>query len=816
VSSIDLAPRPTPLGIALFSAVFAFSVAQGANRHARIVERSAIVRASGTGRLVGARASFAIQPSLGRVTMRSLDGAVDVALDLFIVADGSARPVSLDHLQPGAQNELSGDLPIEVDGEVIAASVVFRIENDALALELRATDSALATEHHVALRITTPADTRPLFISGTGELADSAKAKGAYAIVEDEERPIGFASSRGEIGVELGFDESSEEQALAMRRTIDSPEFRSDIASTDLRVVLATPSAIWRALAAQTGIATARVFGEVTEQVADAKRGEREVAHARVVGLDEEGKPQLLTFADNSGRFDVAASTSIAMWYAALDATQTSAPIRFAPGTTYALKLDVSPGGELHARIVDGDSKQAITARLLVHGIDGTIDPSFGPDWRASGAGPVVDALRGDVSTPLPAGRYRVCATKGIEYSIDCRELSIEGGHGMSISLELRHVLPTPTLLDCDLHVHARPSFDTLVSSEDRVLSLVAAGIDFAVPTEHNIVGDYAPAIDSMDLSSELATVRGVEVTTYSPRFGHFGVFPYPGDKPVPPFRHSNINALFNAAHRGDPNRIVQVNHPRMEKGIGYFSVFGYDPDSARIPSRIRLDFDSIEVYNGYEIQQPTKVDAVLRDYFSLLNRGRKYVATGSSDSHHIQYQWAGYPRTIVDLGADMGEAMPGKVDPLAVVAAIKAGHSIVTSGPLLDVTANGARPGDEIHGSDPVVAHVKLRAAPWVDVTSLELIVDGKSVRTIEIKSQPTKTGPELGTLADVQARTIRLEDDIPIPASPNPKSWFVFIARGTRKLDDVLPFMPVPPFAMTNPIWINTSGITGDKPEP
>jgi hypothetical protein len=813
VSSIEGAAKPTPLGIALFSALFAFGVAQAANRHARTVERSAIVRASGTGRLVGPRASFAIQPSLGRVAMRSIDGAVDVPIDLSVSIDGVARPISLNHLQPGAQNELTGDLPVDFDGGSIMTNVVFRVDGDALAIELHAADAELATTHHLSLRITTPSDTRPLFVSGAGEIADSAKAKGPMAIVEDEQSPIGFASSRGEIGVELGFDESSEEQPLAMRRTIDSPEFRNDSSATDLRVVIASPSAIWRELAAQTGAATARVFGEVTEQVADSKRSEREVSHARVVGLDEDGKPQLLTFADNSGAFDVAASTSIVEWYAALDATQTSAPIRFAPGTTYALKLDVSPGGELHAHITDGDSKKPITARLLVHGIDGTLDPSFGPDWRASGAGPVVDALRGDVATPLPAGRYRVCATKGIEYSIDCREISVEGGRGNTIGLELRHVIDSPNLLDCDLHVHARPSFDTLVSSEDRVLSLVAAGIDFAVPTEHNIVGDYAPAISSMDFSGELATVRGVEVTTYSPRFGHFGVFPYPGDKPVPPFRHSNINALFNAAHRGDPNRIVQVNHPRMEKGIGYFSVFGYDPENPKIPSKIRLDFDSIEVYNGYEIQQPAKVDAVLRDYFSLLNRGKKYVATGSSDSHHIQYQWAGYPRTVVDMGA---EVTTGKVDPLAVVAAIKAGHAIVTSGPIIDVTANGAHPGDEIHGKDPVVAHVRLRAAPWVDITSLELVVDGKVVRTIEIKSEPTKTGLELGTLADVQSRTIRFEDDIPIPVSPISKSWFCFIARGTRKLDDVLMFMPVPPFAMTNPIWVNASGITGDKPEP
>ncbi|MEO8877893.1 MAG: CehA/McbA family metallohydrolase [Polyangiaceae bacterium] len=800
MSSIDGAGKPTPFGIALFSAVFALGIAQAASPHVHTMERSAVVRASGTGRLVTSHAAFAIQPSLGRIAMRAIDGSVDVALDLAIVCDGAAHPVSLSHLEPGVHNELTGDLPIEVADGSIAATLAFRVEGDALAIELRSSEPARAFAHRVAIRVTTPSDLRPLFVSGTGEIADSARTKGAIAMVEDEEHAFGFASSHGEVEAELGFDESEEEPS-ALRRSIDSPPFSEHAAATDLRVALGTPDALWRELTTQAGIRTARVFGEVTEQLVDAKRSQREVAHARVVGLDEEGKPQLLTFADKSGRFDVSAPINVAMWYAALDATQTSAPIRFSPGTTYALKLDVSPGGELITKIIDGDSKLPITARLIVHGIEGTLDPSFGPDWRASGAGPIIDALRGDVSTPLPAGRYRVCATKGIEYSIDCRELSIEGGHGISLGLELRHVLPTPNLLGCDLHVHARPSFDTLVSSEDRVLSLVAAGIDFAVPTEHNLVGDYAPALASLDLGSELATVRGVEVTTYSPRFGHFGVFPYPGDKPVPPFRHSSINAVFNAAHRGDPNRIVQVNHPRMEKGIGYFSVVGYDPDSAKIPARIRLDFDSIEVYNGYEIQQPTKVEAVLRDYFSLLNRGKKYVATGSSDSHHIQYQWAGYPRTVVDMGSPTSS---DKVDPLAVVAAIKAGHAIVTSGPLLEVTANGAHPGDDIQrGADPIVAHVRLRAAPWVDVTSLELVVDGKSVRTFDIASHPTKTGPELGALADVQSRTIRFEQDVPVPIGAG-KSWFVFIARGTRKLDDVLPFMPVPPFAMTNPIWV------------
>ncbi|MBC7052136.1 hypothetical protein G6O46_24310, partial [Salmonella enterica subsp. enterica serovar Enteritidis] len=109
------------------------------------------------------------------------------------------------------------------------------------------------------------------------------------------------------------------------------------------------------------------------------------------------------------------------------------------------------------------------------------------------------------------------------------------------------------------LHVHARPSFDTPVTAEDRVLSLVSAGVDFAVPTEHNIVGDYGGPLEVLRLSKQLAFVTGVEVTTYNPRFGHFGVFPYPATNGVPPFKGATAAGVFAASKRGDPARVLQV-----------------------------------------------------------------------------------------------------------------------------------------------------------------------------------------------------------------------------------------------------------------
>ncbi|HLK39521.1 MAG TPA: CehA/McbA family metallohydrolase, partial [Polyangiaceae bacterium] len=479
------------------------------------------------------------------------------------------------------------------------------------------------------------------------------------------------------------------------------------------------------------------------------------------------------------------------------------------PGTRRDLVLDVSPGGDMHVVLVDGDTRMPLTARLLVHGVDGTVDPSFGPDYRASGAGPIIDSLRGDVTTPLPSGRYRVAATKGIEWSVDAKTVDVVSGRVTEVTLAPRHVVPTPGVLGCDLHVHARPSFDAPVTIEDRVLSLVAAGIDFAVPTEHNLVGDYAPAIETLDVGHEILSVPGVEVTTYSRGFGHFGVFPYPATAPVPPYRHTTIGAIFRAVRTGDPNRYFQLNHPRLPKGIGYFGIIGFDPKAPRTHIHARVDFDGIEVYNGYDSEKPERIEQVLHDYWALLDYGWRYTATGSSDSHRIQFHWAGYPRTLVtvDPRATLDNDKP--VDALTVVANIRKGHATVTNGPIIELQIGGASPGDDASTTDdPVVGHVRVRAAPWIDVTKVEVVVGQvggapRVVQSFDVPSRPTQLGPEPGTLGEAADRTVRFDSDLSIPVGPD-NGWVQVIARGERRMDDVLPFMPVPPFGFTNPVYV------------
>lgn len=806
-----------PAMTALVAAGIAVAVVSGA-RAPRADARGARLDVT---RLVTKGAEITLDPHTGEIAIATPDRKRRRSIGLAVILDGRTRALSIPRSALRRQGDaLVADVALEGASGEVPVRVTLRADADTDSVEiLLAVRESIPDAHTLALR----ADLVPeggTFLSGAGEIADLGKTTGKV-LVDGQERALGFTSAQGDVTAVLEPPATPEgNMHLAITspeagiRPAEGPEVEGPAARGNRTglVVTASPSTskVWGQVAAAAKVPTAAVVGAVwgvTERT-------------RVYGLDDEGKPQVRAIVEPGQRFQLDVPSTVVSWYAALDSSETSAPVRNVPGSGYELHLDVSPGGELAAKVIDADTGQPLLARVIVHGIDGTLDPTFGPDYRASGAGPLVDALRGELKTPLPKGRYRVAATKGIEWSIDAQTIEIAPGHTKPVTLALRHVVPTPSFIGCDLHVHARPSFDSPVSVEDRVVSLVSAGIEFAVPSEHNIVGDYGPALSVLDLGRSLASVTGVEVTTFNPKIGHFGVYPYPVGPP-PPYRGTTAGALLAAAHKGDPSRVVQINHPRMPRGIGYFSITGYDP---RIPrgGAIRTDFDAIEVYNGYEAAERPKVEAVMRDWYGLLDAGVRVVATGSSDAHRVQYQWAGYPRTLARVEPGRGGDGKSPVDTKEVVAAIKKGRSVVTSGPVIELTIDGKGPGEDAVVGERGRAHVKVWAAPWVDVTSLELVAQSRVVARAAIPGRPLVLGPEAGTLEEAEARALRWEGDLDfdmpppppppaaIPGKPPPAprpQWLLAVVKGERKMDDILPFMPIAPLGFTNPIWIARS---------
>lgn len=459
--------------------------------------------------------------------------------------------------------------------------------------------------------------------------------------------------------------------------------------------------------------------------------------------------------------------------------------------------------GSLRFRVLDQQTRQLVAAHLSIRGVDRTPDPDLGPRHRADGALQSRIASSGEGLIALPVGAYRVVVDRGPEWSIFDGRIEITEGPAMELTVAIEHLLAMSDWTACDLHVHAERSHDSHVSIEDRVASLVAVGIEFATPTEHNVVGDYSTGVQALPVAARgsrgaqgpgLVWVPAVEVTTDRAEYpiGHFNAFPYrpsaTDPRGGPPDFLAPATEIFRQIRSNNPTAIIQVNHPRMETNIGYFTRTQLDPATNRSPSnRYDPQYNAIEVFNGYYLGVPAQVDRVLHDWLALLGTGAHYVGTANSDSHHIAYEAAGYPRTYVWTPRAGDSSPPAE----QVLRSLRAAHAFGTSGPMLYFSMQNALPGDTIRlrrGQSTVHATVLVQAVPWVDVDIVEVYRDRELAATVAVP-------------ASTELTRVQVELDLPVTANTH---TFVAVARGDRVLNEVLPRLQALPFAFTNPIWV------------
>jgi hypothetical protein len=506
-------------------------------------------------------------------------------------------------------------------------------------------------------------------------------------------------------------------------------------------------------------------------------------------------------------------------------------PVSIAAGATQRLALSAPSAQRLQIEVVDDHTREPLFARVVLTGLGPTATPWLGPEDQSDGGADTVYARRtGGAQAVVPTGRYRLMATRGPEYTLGYRDIGPCPGPRAAagrpivescpkVELPLRRVVDTRGWVAADLHLHAIGSPDSHARLEDRVISLVSEGIELAVATDHNQVTDYGPAVQRTGAGQHITTLIGDEVTTRGFKFGHFNVFPLPRDPSLAdggalPYNNTTPRALFEAAARinvpGVGRPVMQVNHPRMPPDIGYFDQVGFDPVRQRASdSRYDGNYDAIEVFNGTDLSLLGRVEQNLREWMALLDHGHRYTATGNSDSHRMRYEAAGYPRNYVRLrrqpllGDDPRSSTsdrPGQIDPSQVVAAIKRGQVVVTNGPFLEAEILGAGPGD-LARLPPAPAgrprtvplRIRLQAAPWIDVATLDIYQDGRRVDTVHLTSGG--------------ATTVRYDGTRQLPVSVD--GWVVVVARGRRTFPDrLLPFNNVVALAFTNPIWIDADG--------
>ncbi|NNE07330.1 MAG: CehA/McbA family metallohydrolase, partial [Gemmatimonadetes bacterium] len=283
--------------------------------------------------------------------------------------------------------------------------------------------------------------------------------------------------------------------------------------------------------------------------------------------------------------------------------------------------------------------------------------------------------------------------------------------------------------------------------------------------------------------------MEGQEVLV--PRMGSFGLFPIAHDEQVISVGSKGMEGkapteFLRRFRRVDSKPLVQVQLPR-DPANGYFQAIGLDPRTG-LSTNIdaSYEFDLIEVASASDLRS---APGVLNDWFHLLNLGHRVFATGNSDSRNLGPGALGYPRNYVNTNGDV-------LSESSLIDALRSGRSIVTTGPLLDVTVNGrAKPGETIVIRDGLVdVTVEVQAAEWIDLDKMRVFANAQQIGEQTIWRRPGET-------------SVRLKESLPIHRD----TWVVVVITGKQDLAPVASGPrgePIRPVAFSNPIWIDEDG--------
>lgn len=436
-----------------------------------------------------------------------------------------------------------------------------------------------------------------------------------------------------------------------------------------------------------------------------------------------------------------------------------------------------------------------LASKLSLSGLLGTLTPHFGNSGGLSGAGRFVWSGTGDFSRRLAPGRYQVWATAGFERDAKSWQVDIRADQTTTLEAQLPRVVSTPGWVSADLHLHQAPSVDADISNAARVISVAAEGVELAGATDHYVVADLGPTIRELERSGRLTTrvlsMMGSEISTVGHLFGHFNLLPMEPGQNVN-YTDTTPKQLFAEMRQVAPKGLIQVNHPRMDS-IGYFARYRLDPATMRVPAQHQAeysdDFDLLEVFNGLEMMSQPKLRKGLGDWLKLLGRGHRYAATGNSDSHGLFYLDPGLPRNFIRVPRSTSDTDDLSVTQEEVIDSLRRGRVVVTSGPMLEVSVDGHGPGDTVKlASKQAALRIRVQAAPWIDVTQIEVLLgpEGRRVRFIPV----TERG-----------KVVRYDQTIDLAVSAS--TFVVVLVTGTK----ALPHTHTPgtrPIAFSNPIWL------------
>jgi hypothetical protein len=472
-------------------------------------------------------------------------------------------------------------------------------------------------------------------------------------------------------------------------------------------------------------------------------------------------------------------------------------------GTTIA-DFAIPTTGYVRVTAVDGTNSQPIASKVSVVGLSALFEsetdikealPSgsflvgnlFGYDAREKvsiyGLPQVhFTDLGGDTGTfAIQPGTYQIVVSHGPRYSVFKQMITVVPGTEASPQVVNASVVPVVTttgFVSGDFHVHMLESPDSVISNRERIVTMLAEGVDYFVASDHDYVTDLTADVAALGASSKVKTALSQEITYFDS--GHFGAYPLdPANLPDPTSSTGGALDWGDATSpiglgypsdgaydlspeqmallaKGPPYNaiVVQANH--FNSGtLGYFRVHGIDttvvpPQSDADPALLRLDpsitnsytdeITALELWiENSRSQSALALGENLGDWFNMLNNWSsvpgheklRKTATFDSDTHSTTVVQAGGPRNMV---ADTSGSVAA-IDPVTVANRINEGRNVGTNGPFVQVSIVGDSGATAAHaiGSPLLVPallgtadiHIDIASPDWAEFDQVQIFVN-------------------------------------------------------------------------------------------
>jgi hypothetical protein len=463
------------------------------------------------------------------------------------------------------------------------------------------------------------------------------------------------------------------------------------------------------------------------------------------------------------------------------------------------------PTGELSV-VVKGPDGGETPARVSVTTADGR---AFAPDDALVHADDGFDRAerpfeltyfhtRGRSRLTLPLGEATVEVTRGLEFQPVRRRVHLPMKAAATVEVVLERIddLPSRGWRNADMHVHMNYGGHYRLEPEGLRQQAEAEDVHLVfnlIVNKEQRVPDVAYFSGRPDPASTAENVILHSQEYHTSYWGHLGLLGLKSHVLLPTY----AAYVKTAAASLFPDNTTVLDLARAQG-----ATTGYVHPFDAVPSPEKGEVRTVLSARGFGAGDPIglAVDAALGrvDYYEvvgfsdhrssaevwyhLLNCGFRIAAGAGTDA------MANYASLRGPLGMNRAYAkVDGPPDETAFLAAVKAGRTFATNGPLLELRLAGQEVGSEVvraSGRHRLEAKVRLRSI--VSVDHLQIVGNGRVVAEVPLSGD-------------------RRSADATVPLTVERSGWYTLraFAEGSRH-----PILDIYPFATTSPIYVTVGG--------